>query len=45
MISNGTTYLPNEWWLTVFPALGILALVFGFNWLGDGLKDILDVDL
>lgn len=45
MISNGTTYLPTEWWLTVFPALGILILVFGFNWFGDGLKDVLDVEL
>jgi peptide/nickel transport system permease protein len=45
MISNGTDYLPNEWWLTVFPALGVLILVFGFNWLGDGLKEMFDVEL
>jgi len=45
MISYGTTHLPTFWWLTVFPALGILFLVFGFNWLADGLKDVLDVEV
>ncbi|MGM0446206.1 MAG: ABC transporter permease [Bacillota bacterium] len=45
MISYGTTHLPTYWWLTVFPALGILFLIFGFNWLADGLKDVLDVEL
>lgn len=45
MISQGTFHLPTDWWMTVFPALAILLLVFGFNWLGDGLKDMLDVEL
>lgn len=45
MISHGTTHLPTAWWMTVFPALAILVLVFGFNWMADGLKDVFDVDI
>ncbi len=33
----------NEyWWLWVFPALGIMIFVFGVNFVGDGLRDVLD---
>jgi len=41
MLSKGTLYLPNAWWLVIFPALGIFLVVAGFNLLGDGLRDIL----
>lgn len=44
MVAEGARYLPDSWWLTVFPGLAILVAVFGFNLLGDGLRDILGVD-
>lgn len=44
MVAEGARYLPDSWWLTVFPGLAILLAVFGFNLLGDGLRDILAVD-
>ncbi len=41
MVAEGANYLPDSWWLTVFPGLAILVAVFGFNLLGDALRDIL----
>jgi peptide/nickel transport system permease protein len=40
MVSEGRLYFPDSWWLTVFPGSIILLTVFGFNLLGDGLRDI-----
>ncbi len=31
-----------EWWLATFPGLAIFSAVIGFNFLGDGLRDLLD---
>lgn len=31
-----------EWWLAAFPGLAIFTAVIGFNFLGDGLRDLLD---
>lgn len=44
MVAEGARYLPDSWWLTVFPGLAILVAVFGFNLLGDGLRDVLGVE-
>ena len=44
MVAEGARYLPDSWWLTVFPGLAILLAVFGFNLLGDGLREVLGVD-
>lgn len=44
MVAEGAKYLPDSWWLTVFPGLAILVAVFGFNLLGDALREILGVD-
>lgn len=44
MVAEGARYLPDSWWLTVFPGLAILIAVFGFNLLGDGLREILGVE-
>jgi len=41
MISDGYKYLPDMWWLTVFPALAIMLIVLAFNLLGDGVGDML----
>jgi peptide/nickel transport system permease protein len=43
MISTGQNFLINgDWWMTVGPGLAICIAVFGFNWLGDALRDALD---
>lgn len=44
MVSEGTRYLPDSWWLTIFPGIAILILVFGFNLIGDVLRDVLEPD-
>lgn len=44
MVAEGARYLPDSWWLAVFPGLAILIAVFGFNLIGDGLRDILGAD-
>jgi peptide/nickel transport system permease protein len=33
------------WWVATFPGLAILSVVLGFNFLGDGLQDLLNVRL
>ena len=40
MVASGAKYLPDQWWISVFPALAIVVLVLGFNLLGDGLRDM-----
>jgi peptide/nickel transport system permease protein len=42
MISAGQSYFGTDWWLVTFPGLAILVTAFGFNLLGDGLRDLLD---
>ena len=44
MVSEGTRYLPDSWWMTVFPGLAIVVAVFGFNLIGDALRDVLEPD-
>ena len=44
MVAEGAKYLPDSWWLTVFPGLAILVAVFGFNLVGDAVRDILGAD-
>ena len=31
-----------QWWIATFPGLAMLMVVMGFNFLGDGLRDLLD---
>jgi peptide/nickel transport system permease protein len=40
MIADGSRYLPDQWWITVFPALAIVLVVLGFNLMGDGVRDM-----
>jgi len=42
MLSTARTYLEVQPWLSIFPGLAIMVVVLGFNFLGDGLRDILD---
>ncbi|PVH27791.1 ABC transporter permease [Pararhodobacter oceanensis] len=44
MVAEGARYLPDSWWMTVFPGLAILLAVFGFNLLGDGLREVLGAE-
>lgn len=41
MISDGAVHF-YQWWIALGPGLSILTLVLGFNFLGDGLRDVLD---
>ncbi|MCL7453489.1 MAG: ABC transporter permease [Anaerolineae bacterium] len=44
MVASGAKYLPDQWWIAVFPALAIVLIVLGFNLLGDGLRDMLGAE-
>lgn len=45
MVSEGRNYLPAQWWYSTFPGLAIFITVLGFNFLGDGLRDMFDVEV
>ena len=45
MVSEGRFFLPHQWWYSTFPGLAILVAVLGFNFLGDGLRDMFDVEV
>ena len=40
MVADGSKYLPDQWWISVFPALAIVVVVLSFNLFGDGLRDM-----
>lgn len=42
MLSEGRAYFRQSMWMGVFPGLAIMLTVMGFNFLGDGLRDVLD---
>ena len=42
MLNYGRIHLLDAPHLTIFPGLAIAVLVLGFNFLGDGLRDVLD---
>ena len=44
MVSEGAKFLPDMWWIAVFPALAIVVVVLGFNLFGDGLHDALSAE-
>lgn len=45
MLSEGRSYMQVAPWIMVYPGLGILLTVMGFNLLGDGLRDAMDPQL
>ncbi|WP_256301877.1 ABC transporter permease [Haloarchaeobius salinus] len=45
MVSQGRDYMPAQWWYSTFPGLAIFLIVLGFNFLGDGLRDMFDVEV
>ena len=42
MLAEGRDYLTMAGWIAVFPGLAIMFTVLGINFLGDGLRDLLD---
>jgi peptide/nickel transport system permease protein len=42
MLATARNYVDSDVWYAIFPGLAIMLLVLGFNFLGDGLRDILD---
>ncbi len=42
MVSQGRSFILNQWWISTFPGMAIFISVLAFNLLGDTLRDILD---
>lgn len=42
MINDGRDYFPDKWWVSTFPGMAIFLMVFSWNLLGDGVRDLLD---
>ncbi len=40
MVAGGGVYMPDFWWISMFPALAICIIILGFNLLGDGVRDM-----
>lgn len=43
MVSEGRRFITEQWWVSTFPGLMIFLATLGFNLLGDGMRDIMDV--
>jgi peptide/nickel transport system permease protein len=41
MITDGSRYF-YQWWVAAGPGLAIFSVVLGANFVGDGLRDVLD---
>lgn len=42
MISEGRTFILDQWWISTYPGVAIFIVVLAFNLLGDTLRDIFD---
>lgn len=43
IVAEGADYIiSGEWWLVLFPGLALMLVVFCFNLMGDGLRDLID---
>jgi len=42
MLSTARNFIESSVWMSLFPGLAIMFAVLGFNFLGDGLRDVLD---
>jgi peptide/nickel transport system permease protein len=45
MMQLGRKYIDITPWLAIFPGIAIAVVVFSVNFLGDGLRDVLDPKL
>ena len=42
MVSEGRSFILDQWWISTFPGIAIFVVVLAFNLLGDTLRDIFD---
>jgi peptide/nickel transport system permease protein len=42
MLATARSYIDQSVWMSIFPGAAIMLVVLGFNFLGDGLRDVLD---
>lgn len=42
ILNEGREFLRDAWWISTFPGIAILLIALAFNFLGDGLRDVLD---
>ncbi len=45
MLELGRRHIDNQFWMVVFPGIVIALVVFSVNFLGDGLRDVMDPKL
>lgn len=45
MVNTGRQFLYSQPWLSLAPSMAIMLIVLAFNFLGDGLRDVLDPHL
>lgn len=45
MVADGRQFLPERWWGVLAPGFAIFYATLGFNLLGDGLRDMFDVEV
>ncbi len=43
ILSDGRSFISRAWWLGVYPGLAIMLIVLSINFIGDALRDALDV--
>ena len=43
ILADGRSFISQAWWLGVYPGLAIMLVVLSINFLGDALRDALDV--
>ena len=43
ILSDGRSFISQAWWLGVYPGLAIMLVVLAINFIGDALRDALDV--
>ena len=43
ILADGRSFISRAWWLGIFPGLAIMLTVFSINFIGDALRDFLDV--
>ena len=43
ILADGRSFISQAWWLGVYPGLAIMLVVLSINFIGDALRDALDV--
>lgn len=42
MIASSRQFVTSAWWIVTLPGIATMLVVFGFNLLGDGIRDVFD---